>query len=164
MRTKIFALLLFILFCCTSNKNFDLQNKSIGETQRDYQLLIKDVILKMVKNKEVSAIELQNIIPRTEDEFIEYYSYTNMDKTKEFRKAFYEVDSIIAERAENNHNNFLKLFLEIAPFADGEYAETYFDKVESVIQKNKVVFCKMFNSLNPKSKKRLEKYYKQYCN
>jgi hypothetical protein len=163
METKIFTLYLFILICFSTNRNLNFQNKGIGEDKRNYPLLIKNVFLKISEKKDASNVELQKIIPRTEEEFIEYISYSSEDRPKEFRRVFGEIDSIIAMNAKKNLDDFFKLFLEMAPFVDGMYAETYFEKVDMVIEKNMILFCHIYNSLNQESKKRLGDYSKQYC-
>jgi hypothetical protein len=163
MEIKIIALAFSMLVCCSLYTNLYSQTRIAENTKRDYQSLIKSVILKISEDKNVSDIELQKIIPRTETEFIEYISYDYEDSLKIYRKAFGEVDSRIAEKAKNNITNFFKLFLEMAPFADGMYAEIYFDKVEMVIDKNRILFCKIYNSLNQESKNRLKEFNKQFC-
>jgi hypothetical protein len=163
MEIKIIAVAFSMLFCCSLCTNLYSQTRITGNTKRDYQSLIKSVILKISEDKDVSDIELQKIIPRTEAEFIEYISYGYTDSLKAFGEAFYKIDLAIAQKARNNLDNFFILFLEIAPFADGMYAEIYFDKVEMAIDKNRILFCKIFNSLNEESKNRLEEFNKQFC-
>lgn len=163
MEIKILVLALSMLFNDSIYNNLYSQCGHVGETKENYQLLIKKVILKVSENKDLSEIELQKIIPRTEAEFIDYISYGYKDSLKIYRKAFDEVDSMIAEKAKSNINNFFKLFLELAPLVDGMYSEIYFDRVDVVIEKNRILFCKIYNSLTQESKKKLEDYYKQYC-
>jgi hypothetical protein len=163
MKIKIIAIALSLLFHCSLYADLYSPTGIPENTKRDYQSLIKNVMLKISEDKDVSDIELQKIIPRTEDEFIEYISYGYEDSLKVFRKAFDEVDSRFAEKAKNNIGDFFKLFLEMAPFADGMYAEIYFDKVEVAIDKNRILFCKIYNLLNRESKTRLEEFNKQFC-
>ena len=162
MKTKqlIFLLLMFSACYTNSSKNKVTHSQTV---KRDYKLIIDNVIKLYSTGTIVSVNDLQNAVPITQDEFSVYYSYTFPEKGKSIIETFYKVDTDIGKHAAENHGDFLKLYLELASFADGEYAESYFEDVDFVIAKNKNVFCKIYPSLSKQSKMRLEEYTGQYC-
>ena len=154
---------LFLLASCSANTSNKKESINQTDSKRNYKLIIDDVIVRYSIGKIVSLEDLQNAIPTTQDEFLLYYTYTYPDKKDEIRHAFSKVDNEIGKNAANNRNGFLKLYLELSPLVDGEYAESYFDHVEFVIEKNKDIFCKVYNELSEKSKNMLEEYHSKYC-
>jgi hypothetical protein len=99
---------------------------SYGKNERGYSKTLKSSVNKMIANQALTDNELLAIIPSTKEEFSEYYSYTYPDKEDSVHKAFYQIDNLIIKNANQNINGFLKKYLELAKFVDGEYAESYF--------------------------------------
>ena len=154
---SIFVLVFFVE--ASKNKKIDFENNS----RSNYKSSLNDVILSFSKGKKVSIEKLQNVIPISQNEFSIYYSFTFPKKGKLIHKSFYSMDSQIIETAKKNKGLFLKLYLQLSPFVDGEYAEGYYDDVESIIEKNKNVFCNIYTSLNSDSKIKLKEYKVRYC-
>jgi hypothetical protein len=156
----LFSIFVFVFFVgANKNKKIDCENNS----RSNYKSTLNDVILCFSKGGKVSIEKLQNVIPISQEEFSIYYSFTYPEKGKLIHKSFYKMDSQIIETAKKNKGLFLKLYLQLSPFVDGEYAEGYFVDVESIIEKNKSVFCKIYGSLNSDSKIKLKEYKERYC-
>lgn len=116
------------------------------------------------KGLTVSPDRLQDAIPETAEEFLTYYHYTYPEKGKTFQKTFYKVDRAFIKYATSNQSDFLRRYLGLSSFVDGEYAEAYVDDVSVVVSKNKEAFCKIYPKLSARSKKFLEEYKAKYCN
>ncbi len=161
MKQTFFAFLFIVLFVFPVNGN----TKNNGQTnpKRNYQLIIDAIVHRFLLGKEVSLSDLQNAIPITQEEFSIYYSYTDPEKGKPINNSFSKLDLQIIENAVKNKGGFLKLYLELSPFVDGEYAEEYYVDVESIIEKNKSIFCRIYRSLNSDSKIKLKEYKELYC-
>lgn len=161
MKPSHYILFLFVFFACSTNTN----NNKIANRHnviRNYKLIIDDVIMRYSLGKTVSLDSLQNAVPRTNEEFLVYY-HTSDTENKKTRIYFFKVDTAIAEHAAKNQGDFLRLYLELSSFVDGEYAESYYEDVDSIIEKNKEVFCGIYSKLSTSSKKYLEEYKTKYC-
>jgi len=163
MKQVCFIIWLSLLVSCSANTSN--KKETIGQkvTKRDYKLIIDDVIVRFSLGKEVSLEELQNAVPITQDEFLVYYSYTYPDKGKAINQSFIKVDNEIGKNAANNQGGFFRLYLELSPFVDGEYAESYFEDVDFIISKNIAKFCEIYSALSDSSKNKLEEYKIRYC-
>ena len=151
------------MIACSANTSNNKGNLIQTSQKRDYRLIIDDVITRFSLGKTVSLDELMNAVPTTKEEFSIYYSYTYPDKGKSKSESFYKVDNEIGKNATNNKGGFLKLYLELSSFVDGEYAESYYEDVDFIISKNKEIFCGLYKGLSSSSRKKLEDYYLQYC-
>ncbi|WP_321437967.1 hypothetical protein [uncultured Bacteroides sp.] len=163
MKQTIFILMTIFLIVSSINAN---KSKNIiyqTNTRSNYQLIINDVILRFSTGKYVSINELQNAIPMSQEEFWIYYSFSDPEKGELINKSFSKIDLLIIKYAKKNRGLFLKLYLQLSPFVDGEYAEGYYVDVESIIENNKSLFCRIYESLNSDSKAKLKEYKEQYC-
>lgn len=159
---KLSKIILFtIIFLGFSAKAKDYNNDTLQK--RNYQLIINKLFQHYSKTKSVSLLDLQNAIPISQEEFSIYYSFTYPDKGKSINKKFYEIDNQIIENAKKNKAHFLILYLQLSPFVDGEYAEGYYDDIDSIIIKNKSIFCKIYGRLSDDSKIKLKEYKERYC-
>lgn len=156
----LFSILVLVFFVgANKNKKIECENSS----RNNYKSMLNDVVICFSKGEKVSIEELQNVIPITQEEFSIYYSFTDPEKGKLINKSFGEMDSKIIENAIKNKGTFMKLYLHLAPFVDGEYAEGYYDDVESIIEMNRSLFCKIYGNLNSDSKIKLKEYKERYC-
>lgn len=155
--------LLFLLLCfaCSTNTKNNKQIMNNQDGKRNYKLILDDVILQYSLGRTVSLDSLQNSIPRTMDEFLIYYHTSDTENEK--RKYFFKLDSEIGFNAANNKGDFLRLYLELSSFVDGEYAESYFQDADFIISKNKKAFCEIYSKLSDNSKKKLEENAAQDC-
>lgn len=134
----------------------NMENDTSGYAQN-----IQKVIGKIIEKEDISIEELQKTIPKTEDEFLIFYSFTEKDEAA--NKAFYALDKLLFENAMKAEPHIFDLYLELSQFVDGEYAESYFEDVEAVIKKNKTKFCEQYSKLPNGKVSRLQEYYEKYC-
>jgi hypothetical protein len=163
MNKKHLIIVFILLNACSGSINNKKEAIREKDQSRDYKSIIDDVIVRFSVGKTVPFEDLLRAVPTTQAEYLLYYSYTYPDKGDTINQAFNKIDSAISKNAANNQNGFFKSYLELAPFVDGAYAESYFDYIIFLIEKNKVEFCQTFKDLSIRSKKRLERYEGQYC-
>jgi hypothetical protein len=136
---------------------------SCGKNESVYSRNLKSSVNKMIANQALTDDELLAIIPSTKEEFSEYYSYTYPDKEDSVHKAFYQIDNLLIKNANQNINGFLKKYLELAKFVDGEYAESYLEESNSIISKNSNSFCELYDELDVRTKEFFEDQYLDNC-
>lgn len=109
--------------------------------------------------------EIESIIPINDDEFGYFYSLSYPEDYPESNiELYYLIDSLMLENAINDSGNCLFLYLNLAEFVDGEYADYYFEVIENVVSKNLDKFCNtIYDSLSIISRERLEEIYNRYC-
>lgn len=163
MKLKHLILFLILFITCISNAQSTKSSTKSGP-KRNYPSIIHQVMVSYSKGQTVTPEVLLSAIPETKEEFLTYYHYTYTEQEKAFQKTFYKVDQAFIKYATANHSDFLRRYLELSSFVDGEYAEGYQDDVSGVISKNKAAFCKIYPKLSPGSKKFLQKFKTKYCN
>ena len=104
---------------------------------------------------------LEALIPQNSLEFIHFYSLS-YPETGDIQ-LFNKLNLLFFEAALNDMGKFLKLFSNLAEFVDGEYAESFFDEIDLIIERNTTGFCKIFKNLSRKSKLRLIEKEIFYC-
>lgn len=156
----ILAVFILVFFVGANNNKKINSNYS---SRNNYESIIDYVMQCFSTGKKVPIDKLQNAIPISPEEFWIYYSYTDPEKGKLLNNSFDKMDLQLIKYAKMNKGLFLKLYLQLSPFVDGEYAEGYFVDVESIIEKNKSVFCKIYENLNSGSKIKLKEYKERYC-
>jgi hypothetical protein len=136
--------------------------KEVDRNNRNsYKIDLEKSLQDLMDRKPVDAKTVEYLIPRSQKEWKEYYSFTK--KGPGFNKAFYQLDNLIGKYASLNYLKTLKLYLEMSPFVDGEYAEGYFDDADFIIGKQKKEFCRIYPDLSKKTKYLFEGSYKNYC-
>ena len=167
---KIFTLFVLIFIYVINIEYYSRKDKIICSSKimpKDsiagnslYDSLLFVVVEKTIINDTISPDLLVKIIPKTESEYLSYYSLSFPDKQKNVNDAFIKLDDMIFKFACNGNINFFKSYIKMSEFVDGEYAETYFENIEIVISKRKEEFKEIYHSLNAECKKRLRPYYK----
>lgn len=110
-------------------------------------------ILKEGKTPRVKLIVY--CMPETEDEGNLFYS---LDSQRENSDAFHILDRKIRELTSDGNEPVFKKYLVMSQFVDGYFAEAYFDDIESIIQKQPRLFCKVIKGIPNDKMKRLAKY------
>jgi hypothetical protein len=137
-----------------------LPKKNI-RTISEYKKSINYFSKKKVNNKLIKTTDVENITPTTEEEFSFYYSLTySDDKNQQIHDA---ITSEILDKAIEDKGSVLFLYLNMAGFVDGEYAEGYHAYIENVTTNNKTKFCAIYKYLSKKSKWILEPLYNEVC-
>jgi hypothetical protein len=136
---------------------------SCSKSSSRYSKTLKSNVDKMIANHVLTDDELLAIIPSSEEEFAEYYSYTYPDKEAFLQKAFYQIDNLIIKNANENKAGFLRKYLELAKFVDGEYSESYVEDSNLIIIRNTSSFCGLYDSLDVRTKEFFEDQYLDNC-
>jgi hypothetical protein len=136
---------------------------SCGENSSGYSKTLKSSVDKMLTNQVLTDYELLAIIPSSEKEFSEYYSYTYPERDSSVHKVFYKIDNLIIQNATENKIGFLKKYLELAKFVGGEYAESYVEDSELIISKNTNSFCELYENLSDRTKEFFKDKFLSYC-
>ena len=151
MRTTVVFLFVILFGDCFCQSALS-ESKPIREKYKDsLQRVIN--ILKEGKTPKVKLIEY--CIPETDDESALFYS---LDQQKESTNAFHILGRKIRELISGGNEPVLKKYLVMSQFVDGYLAEAYFDHIESIIQKQKELFCKTINTIPQEKTKRLSDY------
>jgi len=153
----IIKTIIILMICCSCS----IISKGIVKSD-GYEKRLQTIIKSIIVEDKLTIEQIKNAIPKTEDEYFIFYSYTEKDEKN--NHAFYELNNLIFNNAMNNEKGILKSYLLLSEFVDGEYAESYFEDVEAVIIKNKQIFCKLFSQLPTKKVRRLVKLHSKYCN
>ncbi|NEU09702.1 hypothetical protein GZH53_15345 [Flavihumibacter sp. R14] len=148
----------------TSIKNRSNLEKNGNQVKvRSYSKIIKENLSRLISQGTLADKLIQESIPRTDTEFLEYYSYNTPQKSKSFNKAFGKLDILIGQKAASNTLDIFRLYLELATLVDGEYAEGWSEDADFIIGKQKEQFCKIYSHLTPKAKQYHSDLYSQYC-
>ena len=137
---------------------------SFGQTKRDYERLIEKALKEWKKDNNISDTLIFNIIPETQDEFYKYYDLTNPNRGEEYHKMYSFLENQIYYKGivELNNKKIIEKVILLAPYVDGEYAESYFDYLDFIVEKNNKIFCKLFKDIAEKEK-RFESYFEEKC-
>ncbi len=157
--------IVLLFFGCTKQGNKRQEDKYEEQrgSLRNYDSLMNNAIDNVINKKILNNSELLKLIPETSAEYINYYSCTSPTKGENVNDAFIIIDDNIKANATQNVQGFLIKYLELSQFVDGEYAESYFEDIDFIIEGNKNIFCTTYNNLTDISKSKLEDYYNQYC-
>jgi hypothetical protein len=126
-----------------------------------YQQELKRIMDDLVSGKKITIEQILISIPRTQEEFGIFYSYT--EREEKYNVAFYKLSNITLDQVKKKNKNIFKSYLLLSQFVDGEYAESYFDDIESLIEKDKQLFCEIYSELPKEKLTRLKDYYKMCC-
>ncbi len=185
---KIILLLIFVIVasCNSKKKNSIVSDKSetsikkdtIGDTSKenqvdttfvfsknrtlnDYKNNIKNISLAL-ENSILKNHYVESIIPINDSEFGYFYDLTYSNE--EDSNLFYSLNELIVKISNEGKSNCLNLFLNLAQFVDGDYAESYFDDIEYLTLNNREKFCNAYKSLSKSSIDRLKSIYDKICN
>jgi hypothetical protein len=157
MKKCIFVFIFFNVILTYSNA------QDVPKAELKYSKDLQKIISKIKNKKSIELAKLENVIPKTEIEFIIYYSYTYPDQDEITVNSFYFLDSLFYRNAELNKLNFTKKVIMMADIVDGGYAEKYYEYLEIIIKKNKKCFCKTYSKLSKSSKEWLEESFIEHC-
>ena len=184
---KIILLLIFVIItnCNSKKKNSIVYDKSKTSIKKDEAVTFKesqvDTTFVLSKNRDLNDFKkniknisqilindiflrnhfIESTIPINDSEFSYFYSLTY--SSKEESNLFYSLNEIIVEASNEDKSNCLKLFLNLAEFVDGDYAEAYFDDIEYVALNIPEKVSNTYNALSKPSRKRLKIIYNKIC-
>ena len=132
-------ILLIVLFGC------DFNNKNSKVFSKDTQTV----------NINSNCEKVLSFIPKTSEEYLEFYSLTNFKKSK---NEFFTKYELIKKFAYFDSCNILINFLQMSRFIDGEFAETYYVDADYIIENNKLKFCDLYKNNSLLAEKFKDKY------
>ena len=153
MKPYPLIIILFIVIISCANQNYSYNSNLIS------------AIKKVEKGDSLSTELIVMTIPKTEKEYLLFYSYTDPDKKETLNKdAYYKLIDLYYKKSSQGNEEVYKYLLELSMFVDGEFAESYFEDLDFIVSTNKILFCKVY-SISEKTKVlRIKDVYKEYCN
>ncbi|OFX34018.1 MAG: hypothetical protein A2W92_04230 [Bacteroidetes bacterium GWA2_42_15] len=134
----------------------------IAQTAKYKNTLISSV-KKLEMGDSIASALLIKCIPKTDKEYMSFYSLTYPSKVKVDKKSYYKLIDLFYKRALNGNESVYKFLLEMSKFVDGEFADSYFEDLDSIVAKDKSLFCKVYSIANPEKVKRLDSVYEENC-
>ncbi len=134
------------------SRNIDTIPLIIEEKQivvRNYAELIKNAE-KRYKSLPLDTGSVADLLPLNEDEYILLYETSTIEAGAGFFDHLYN-----CFQSFSSNESVFKGFLNLAEFEDGEFAESYFEDIYSIILKYEVAYCKLRNSLSNEAKRRI---------
>jgi hypothetical protein len=128
-----------------------------------YKYNLISAVKKVEMGDSIASALLIKCIPKTDKEYSSFYSLTYTSKVRVDIKSYYNLIDLFYKRALNGNERVYKFLLEMSKFVDGEFAESYFEDLDSMVVKDKSLFCKVYSIANPNKVKRLERVYKENC-
>lgn len=115
------------------------------------------------QNKSVSTDRLINCIPATEDQWIIFYSFSDVEANdKRYTMSDWgKLQQLFFEQAVLSDDVYRSL-IKFLNYIDGDYAEVYKESFDGIVAKNPARFCKLLNDveiLYPK----VRDYVNTYC-
>ncbi|PQV44588.1 hypothetical protein CLV33_1203 [Jejuia pallidilutea] len=138
-----------------------IKPNKIVRTINEYKTNIDNFSKKKADSELITIKDVESVTPTSEEEFDFYYSLTYPDINKQ--DLYNSITSAILDNAVEDKGIMFFLYLDMAQFIDGEYAEGYHVYVETVVFNNKKKFCAIYKHLSKDSKWILEALYKEVC-
>jgi hypothetical protein len=159
MKTMLTLLLFVICENCISQITSLQESKLVrNKYQETLERVIK--ILEAGKSPKVSLIEF--CIPETDQEATLFFDKNIKKENWDAFNVFYQK---ISELILTGDGRILEKYLIFSQFVDGVIAETYFDNIEKVIQRQQKLFCKIIDGIPKEKTKRLADFRTQAgCN
>lgn len=127
--------------------------KTLNETEYEKNLNTASELY--LEKKKIPESILIKLVPENYTEFGKYYGTTGPDHKMRQTDFFYDTTRLIFEQviSEKNYDFYLPS-LNLASFADGEYAEGFIEYLEIIINTDKEKFCESlsgikFKNINP---------------
>jgi len=154
--SKILTLpITIILSLLTLNNSTELSTS--GET--DYEQNLNTASEYYLLKKEIPELILIKLVPRNYDEFELFYGTTGPNHRLGKTEFFYDTTQQIFEQVITKKNyDFYLPSLNLASFADGEYAEEFIDNLNIIIDMDKERFCNSVSEIKLKNRNPI-KYY-----
>ena len=134
-----------------------------GQTSQYQNKLITAMAL-IEKADTLPSNLLIECIPKNDTAFSEFYHLTyHKYDTLVNLNSFYKLTDAFFSSAKSGRKEVYKYLLEMSMYVDGEYAESYYEDVESLINLNSYLFCEMYSMLDKSKKRKLIDYYNANC-
>lgn len=147
---KILTLYIILTFSC------------ISSCMAQNSLYKKDLMnaIKEIHNTDTLYKEsILKIIPKSEEEYLIFYSLTSPDTLSKIEiLSYYKMIDLIYRTALNSKEVY-KFLLEMSVYVDGEFAESYFEDLENIMNTSVQLFCQAFYESDKIKTKRLQTYF-----
>lgn len=158
---KILTLPFLIIFSFLTFEN-SIELKSVNETE--YEKNLNTVSELYLGKKKIPEYILIKLVPENYTEFGLYYGTTGPDHKLGKTDFFYETTRLIFEQVTSKKNSdFYLPSLNLASFADGEYAEEFIEYLELIINADKEKFCESLSGIKYRNRNPI-KYYSELNN
>ena len=129
----------------------------------EYEKLIESASQYYLRGNEIPDSILVNLVPKSYDEFNKYYGTTGPDhklgKTGFFDETSQWIfDKVIIEK----NDSFYIPCLNLASFADGEYAESFMENLVTIINMDKERFCNSIDDIKLNDRNPIKYYADQH--
>ena len=159
MKIIIYLIVIFAGFGTAKANNLIIYDNV--NQRANYVKKLRNVITSLKIEKKITYLEIQYVIPVSNEEFHEFYSYSYKG---ECLNAFERLNELFKEYATKRKLRFFILYLKLAEFVDGEFAEGYFESLEHIVKKNKTYYCRVRNTTSQKVRDRISDYFTVSCN
>ena len=155
---KILTLPFLIFFSFLTFEN-STELKTVNETEYEKNLNTASELY--LGKKKIPEFILIKLVPENYTEFGLYYGTTGPDHKLGQTDFFYDTTRLIFEQVTSEKNSeFYLPCLNLASFADGEYAEEFIEYLELIINTDKEKFCKSLIGIKYKNRNPI-KYYSE---
>lgn len=127
----------------------------------NYKDSLTQAIGKIEKGDSIASNEINLLIPSTEKEYLLLYSLTNPDSGTKIDSYYKLINHFFV--SSKTDESICKKMLELSKFVDGEFAESYFEEIESIAEKNTKIFCNSYEKADSKKISRLTQIYENNC-
>jgi hypothetical protein len=135
---------------------FDDVNDSI-----EYRSRLTKTIQMIINGEEIGSNQIKNSIPESGDEYSIYYSFTTKNDSVSY--AFYQLDKKIFESVKKDTSDIFESYLMLSQFVDGDYAESYFDHIDFLLNNYGDRFCQTISKIPTEKVLRLLSDYEKIC-
>ena len=133
--------------------------KTVNETE--YEKNLNTASQLYLEKKKIPEFILIKLVPENYTEFGLYYGTTGPDHKLGKTDFFYDTTRLIFEQVTSEKKSeFYLPSLNLASFADGEYAEEFIEYLELIINTDKETFCKSLSRIKYKNRNPI-KYYSE---
>ena len=158
---KILTLPFLIIFSFLTFEN-STELKTVNETEYEKNLNTASELY--LGKKKILEYILIKLVPENYTEFGLYYGTTGPDHKLGKTDFFYETTRLIFEQVTSEKNSdFYLPSLNLASFADGEYAEEFIEYLELIINADKEKFCESLSGIKYRNRNPI-KYYSELNN
>ena len=148
---------MFLLFSLLSFEN-SIEKNSVLK-QAEYESNLNMCSKFYLKKEKIPKLNLLKIVPKSYKEFNLFYTTTEPNHILGNTDFFYEITREIFEQVtEKKDNDFYIPSLNLASYADGEFAEEFIEYLELIINSNKEKFCRAITKIKLKDRNPI-KYY-----
>ena len=150
------SILIFLSFL-----NFGNSPELKAQDKTEYEKNLNIASELYLEKKKIPESILIKLVPENDSEFGAYYATTGPDHKMGETDFFYETTRLIFEKVTSEKiPQFYLPSLNLASYADGEYAEEFLEYLELIINSDKEKFCNSLSKIKHKNRNPI-KYYSE---